>query len=225
MSSDLAISIIILIMTITVYLLITLNHARADSPLIYDNPLMGIRFNIPESWNFTIWYGFEKAFCWGINIGCQLALNPNLEAMSFGDTVGLNIIATRGPTFESHCNCSSLKEYVRWHYENVQNHSLLFTFLNDSKTTVGGNNPAWIIEYDIDWLGKTQHHLDILTKENQTYYRINYYADQASFSKFMPVVKQIIDSLKFIPVRQITDAEIPPYVQDFSPKTPSFMKD
>lgn len=214
----------VLIMTIILYSLINSDQIRAQSPLTYNNPLMGIRFNYPDNWNFTIWYGFEEAFCKGNDIGCQLALNPNSEVSSYPNIVGLNIIATRGPTFESHCNCSSLIEFLRWHYNNVQNYSLV-TFLNDSKTVIGGNKPAWNIEYNINWLGEAQHHLDILTIANHTYYRINYYADQDSFYKFLPIAEQMISSLQFIPIRQITDAEIPPYVQDFSPKKPSFMQD
>jgi hypothetical protein len=210
-------------MTLSVLSVISWNNTRAMSQA-YNNPLMGIRFNIPENWNFTLWYGFEKAFCWGTDIGYTVTLNPNLEVRSLEDTAGINIIATRGPVFESNCNCSSLKEFVRWHYKNVQNYSSLFTFLNDSNKTLVGNKPSWSIEYEKNWLGQTQHTLDVLTVENQTYYQINYYADTESFYKFLPIVKQLINSLQFIPVRQITDAEIPPYVNDFSPKTPSFMQ-
>ena len=115
----------------------------------------------------------------------------------------------------------SLIDFVRWHYNHIQNASM-FIFDNDSKTVIARNTPAWQIEYDTGFAGESTHNLDIVTISNGTYYTIEYLADSLSFNKFLSVVKQMISSLQFIPVRPITTAEIPPYFHDYSPKKPSF---
>ena len=196
---------------------------EANSQTLYNNPLMGIKFSIPLSWNFTAYYGFEKAFCRGVDVDCRLALNPNYELSSYPNVVGLNIEAIRGVIFEKNCNCSSLKEFVRFHYNHIKNDTG-FSFINDSKTIIGGNTPAWKIEYSNIDLGESRHVLDTLAIENGTYYLINYYADEVSFPKFLPDTKEMISSIRLIPVRQITNEEIPSYVQDYSPNEPSFLK-
>ena len=58
-----------------------LNYAKgqAEQSVDYNNPLMGLRFSFPANWNFTAWYGFEQAFCKGINIDCTLALTPMMK--------------------------------------------------------------------------------------------------------------------------------------------------
>ena len=139
-----------------------------------------------------------------------------------------------------------MTEFVRWHYNNIQK-ELSFSFTNDSKIILGGNIPAWKIEYNYSALGstfdiktlenrpenKTTNHIDILTIVNGTYYIIAYsgfaYPDpfvpgkDGDFSKFLSVQNDMIRSVHFIPVRQITAAEIPSYVPP-TPKKPSFMQ-
>ena len=83
----------------------------------------------------------------------------------------LTLGAARGYTTNKIASISfSLKEFVRFHYANIQNNTL-FSFLNDSKTVMGGNAPAWEIEYKYtDFMETTRHILDTLTIANGTYY-------------------------------------------------------
>ena len=180
---------------------------------IYNNPLMGIRFNKFTNWDFFVFYGFEP-YCWGIVTPCKVTLHP--DYISSPKVAGFQIYA------EKHCNCSSLVEETRKHYTVLQNYTSSFYFLNDSKSLIGGNIPAWEIEYKYaDGYG-----LDILAIKNGTSYLINFYADQNSYFMALPEVREMISSIQFIPIRQISAEEIPPYVEgreDLPPKMPSFM--
>jgi len=180
---------------------------------IYNNPLMGVRFSKFNNWDFLVFSGFEP-YCWGIDTPCKITLHP--DYVSNPGIAGFIIYA------EKQCNCSSLLEETRKHYTVLQNSTPSFYFVNDNKTTIGENTSAWEIEYkDADG-----YNLDTLAIKNGTYYLINFYADRNSFFVALPEVKEMISSIQFIPIRQISAEEIPPYVgdrEDLSPKVPSFM--
>ena len=126
---------------------------------------MGIRFNYPANWNFSVYYGFEEVFCKGVSVNCELVINPNYELSSCPNIVAFVISAARGPTFERVCNSAPPIDFVRWHYNHIQNASM-FIFDNDSKTVIARNTPAWQIEYDTGFAGESTHNLDIVTISN-----------------------------------------------------------
>ena len=75
--------------------LTTIDYARGQlaQSTVYNNPLMGIRFNYPANWNFSVYYGFEEVFCKGASVNCELVFNPNYEFDSYPNIVAFVISA------------------------------------------------------------------------------------------------------------------------------------
>lgn len=144
---------------------------------------------------------------------CVVNFAPNfITALGFED-VQFEIAKT---SFEkdtsSPCeNCDSLIDSVmHWYQDKVKAmeedpYSESFEFINDSQTTIGGNNSAWQIEYK-EWATSAfdnrtygVQYLELITKFNGSDYVFSYNAPSTNdFVDYLPVAKSMIDSVEFI---------------------------
>jgi len=153
----------------------------------YENPDIGIRFHYPSEWGTVI----EKSSCQN-HQSCVLASDEFLL----------------GKFSKEDCNCSSLKDYLKFMYK-TDARKQGFSFINDNQTIVGKNYSGWQMEYSTLDNGNRVRVLDVMSSNNGNFYAIETAYSNESSAMRLPEFKKLIESIEFIPIQL--------------PKTPSFM--
>ena len=186
----------------------------------YENSLLGIKIQYPNSWKVFFEQTGEDCF-YKIN-WCVVDFAPNSTTeLGYGDTQ-FEIART---SFKEDCNCESLMDSVRYYYqqevksmdENPASHD--FQFINDNQTMIAGNNSAWQIEYRHSFNDTFDNRvydvqlLKLITKFNGSDYIFDYRAPAGNdFVRYLPNVKSILNSFEFISVANKTTEKVPSFI-------------
>ena len=190
----------------------------------YENSILGVKFSYPDYWgnsaNAESQNGsssnkdcFDGWFCSDF----WLFLDNPLTNSSFEYTYtvfGIDRFNSDYQIFSSECKCDTLTEFAQYRYEKEKQEADYFLFINDDNITIDNNFPAFQIEYTDEEQSTNVTDLVIYTKVNNTFYELDLSSDSnVGYSKYLPDIKKIIDSLEFIPVIKPVE------------KQPSFMMD
>lgn len=163
----------------------------------YENHDMGIKLFYPSNWQTTETIPIKQGCLesWG----CSIGLSMEKDSIPFLSIFGVS----ENSDMQKDCKCTTLMDFVRYMYKKVQGDAGFF-FTNDNQTTVGKKYPAWQFEYSTIFRNQSVTQLQVLTKVNNTFYRIIYFPliDNQLYPKHLPEVKRIIDSVEFLPVQE-----------------------
>jgi hypothetical protein len=96
------------------------------------------------------------------------------------------------------CNCSTLKDFVVWDYNNKDHESI--TFINDNQTTIGKNYSAWQTEKMVDVTGIEYKRIDVYAINGDRGYNFFYLAHPGpSFDEHLDDFKNMLKSVELSP--------------------------
>jgi hypothetical protein len=185
----------------------------------YENSILGMKFSYPEYWgnsaNTDSQNGLSSKDCFDRGVCSDfwlLQVNPPNSTVEY-IMFGIDRFNSDYPMFSFECKCDTLTEFAQYRYEKEKQEADYFLFIKDDNITID-NFPAFQIEYTDEEQSTNVTDLDIYTKVNNTFYEFGLSTDSnAIYSKYIPDVKKIIDSIEFIPVIKPVE------------KQPSFMMD
>jgi hypothetical protein len=187
----------------------------------YENSILGVKFSYPDYWgnsaNTDFQNGSSSKDCFDRWVCTDFWLfqdNPPTDSTFFEYSIfGIDRYNSENQIFLSECKCDTLTEFAQYIYEKEKQEADYFSFIKDDNITID-NFPAFQIEYTDEEESTNVTDLDIYTKVNNTFYQFGLSTDSnAIYSKYIPDVKKIIDSIEFIPVIKPVE------------KQPSFMMD
>jgi hypothetical protein len=187
----------------------------------YENSILGMKFSYPEYWgnsaNTNNQNGLSSKDCFD-RLSCSdfwlLPDNsPTDSTYEYTGIFGFDRFNSENQMFSSECKCDTLTEFAQYRYEEEKEKADYFLFIKDDNITIN-NFPAFQIEYTTKEQSTNATDLDIYTKVNNSFYEFGLSTDNIEgYSKYIPDVKKIIDSIEFIPVIKPVE------------KQPSFMMD
>ena len=155
----------------------------------YTNSTDGISFNIPQRW--TIEEGYNQAnatLLTVVTVSPPIALDPSalMQVIIEKDTNPLT---------------SSIDQYLRDQLNSYRNNpSNNFKLISANTNTTLSGQPAYGLLFTytphVSYAGPLSEHLEVGTLLNGQAYIIDYYGSKDLFSKFLPQVKQIVESFK-----------------------------
>jgi hypothetical protein len=173
------------------------SNAQSQPALIkYENPAIGIRFEYPDYMLPPV-ESCESKLQTGV---CILTLVPKNKL--FGG--GFIDVGVDDPNYPRNfntkspgpCPCSNLMNYVRWDYGKGDEEEI---FLNDNQTLINKNHTAWQMETTEDTEEKSWQKLRVWAVNENVGYNFYYIASKDAFGSNLPVFRQLLDSVTFMP--------------------------
>ena len=208
------------LVTISILSIYNANNVQAEVEK-YENSILGVNFSYPDYWgnsaNTESQNGSSSKDCfdgWFCSDFWLFSDNP-LTNSTFEYTIfDIHRFNSDYQRFSSECKCDTLTEFAHYRYEEEKQEADYFLFINDDDNITIDNFPAFQIEYTDEEHSTNVTDLAIYIKVNNTFYELDLSSDSnVMYSKYLPDVKKIIDSIEFIPVIKPVE------------KQPSFMMD
>lgn len=167
---------------------------NANKLTTYENPILGIGLSYPSTW--ALGKLDEDKECPDVCSEVWQLLDRRDAPFPDG-TLSIQVYNFEGPTISEKCNCNSLNELVLYRYNETQNRNN-FSLINENNTEISKNYSAQQFEYlSGSYPPKV---LKIFTRVNNTFYEISYSAfDEQLYSKVLPQVMKVMDSIEFFP--------------------------
>ena len=174
-------------------------NQTSQTTKIYENRDVGIKFQYPSDWTVT---DAGKIPCQS-QLFCILSVKGSDTNYTYGFVLG------KWP--KEDCNCNSLRDFVKFLYQDQQQRRTGFSFINDNQTTIGKNYSGW--QFEISYLqdGERINNLQVFGKNNDNYYSIGTVYSNESRGIVLPKFNKFIDSIEFLPIQV--------------PKKPSFLNE
>jgi hypothetical protein len=157
----------------------------------YENPAVGLKFKYLPEWEFR-----------DTPIGASMT--PDEDSVFSIDVYSLKGLPNQ-----------TLKDFARYQYTQefcCSSSTFVVTTINDNQTSIGQNYTATQLEYTFEGAG-TRQGLVVWAINNGTGYQFNYISDQGpAFSKNLPAIHQVLDSVEFIPV-EVEEPKVPSFMQ------------
>ena len=123
----------------------------------------------------------------------------------------------KGQDFKNKCQCDSLLKFVQYDYTRMYSSLKNFFLIGDNQTILNGNVSAWQMEYNTINKKNMINHLIIWTTAHDVFYKISYHAQEDIHSKYLPSVKEFINTIEFVVPRNDSQSLLS------TDKLPSFM--
>jgi hypothetical protein len=157
----------------------------------YENPAIGLKFKYLPEWELR-------------DTPIGVGMTPDEDSVFSIDVYSLDGLPNQ-----------TLKDFARYQYAQefcCSSSTFVVTTVNDNQTAIGQNYTATQLEYTFEGAG-TRQGLVVWAINNGTGYQFNYISDQGpAFSKNLPAIRQVLDSVEFIPV-EVEEPKVPSFMQ------------
>lgn len=190
-----------------------------NSTKTYENPEVGISFQHPSNWEVV-----DADLC---SVMCLLSIHtvPGSHPEFLHTAFLLNVMSLDAESLNADADSmdintpiTTLEDFARYQYTKMTRW-LFPNFINDNQTTVAGDHPALQMEYTFQGGNDVRHALTVWTIDSvrNKGYEFSYSnAIEDKFSADIPSIRQMLDSIEFIPLT-------PPPEETPPSKQPSFM--
>ena len=172
---------------------------------------MGIEFNHPSSWILSRDETDEQK--------CEYDCSVSFDISDTGIVpVIVHKYDLNNPLIQSECICNTLKDFVKWVYENdfvTKAINLNRDVISDSPVTINNTLSGWEMEskFEVGLTGKIRQNYNFWILHDDVGYFISYPADEGmQFQKYLPEIKNMIQTIKFIPI-EIPQKNVPSFLQ------------
>lgn len=189
--------------------LINLSYSINENLETYSNSQMGLEFKYPSSWEFDADIITDK--------DCDPFCRVSFDIPSNGLVpVTVDSYNLKHSSIRSECLCNTLEEFLKWAY-NREAITSTITFrgevIYDNPISINNNISGWEMESKFPGKSLRQSYF-FWTLQNDIGYYISYIADEGlEYQKYLPEVKDMIKSLKFIPIEIPSKKNIPSFLQ------------
>ena len=182
---------LLIVLLATIPILVPTQGQSQSTTSTYENPAVGLKFEYPPEWNLQ-----ERP--------TGVRMTPDQDSHFSLQFVSLDGLANQ--TLEGFARYQYTQEYC------CGSSTFEATTVNDNQTTVGQNNTALQLEYTHDVI-MPRHGLVIWTINDGVGYQFDYVSDPGTaFSKNLPAIREILDSVEFIPI-EIEEPKVPSFMQ------------
>jgi|SRR5215212_407254 len=189
--------------------LINLSYSINENLETYSNSQMGLEFKYPSSWELDVDITTDK----DCDPFCQVSFDIPSEGLV---PVTVHSYNVNDPSVRSECLCDTLEEFVKWAY-NLEPITSTITFsgevIYDSPISINNNISGWEMESKFAGTSLRQSYY-FWALQNDVGYFISYTADEGlQYQKYLQEVKDMIKSLKFVPIEIPSKKNIPSFLQ------------
>jgi hypothetical protein len=153
---------------------------------LYTNEINGIQFKYYNDWKLT-----DKTIKLS---SCDPSCLIVLESKN-NDSTHISINSQTIQSFVHKCICKSLLDFVTTEYnDNLSTRNI--TSIRDNSTRIGNDIEAWQMEYVTP--DKDKNYV-IWFLNDDFFYEVTYYNNKDLYSKYLPAIKSIINTIQFFP--------------------------
>jgi hypothetical protein len=190
--------------------IINLSVSQEETLAVVSNSNIGLEFKFPASWVQEDRTDIKK--CDSI---CSMSLK--IPADEGRPVVIVSFYNLNNPLIQSGCTCNTLKDFIKWEYEDPFLPKDLKSMMKNmeeivsDKPTSIGNISGWEMESKVNLVNGPRQFYDFWTLQGDAGYNIGYAANEGTqYQKYLPEVKKMIQTFEFIPIEKR--------------KTPSFLQ-
>jgi hypothetical protein len=199
----------IIILLVSGVPLVGLSYATSENLETYSNPQIGVEFKFPLVWELDSDTTTDK----NCDPFCQVSFDIPSDGLV---PVSLHSYNLNHPSIRTECMCNTLEEFVKWAY-NFEPITSTIKFsgevIYDNPVSINNNISGWEMESKFQGKSLRQSYY-FWTLQNDIGYFISYVADEGlQYQKYLPEVKDMIKSLKFIPIEIPPKKNIPSFLQ------------